>query len=606
MPIPGCQRLYERGDAGYVAADDERLDRVGALVGVDDLHVREVPGYVVLEKNAVAAHDVPRLGAHLLSFAGVVHLGQGGHGACHLAPLLELGEAEAHELHVGYLGEHGGELGLDELEARYGLAELHPLFGVVQRRLVRGDGVPYRLPGHPTARRREHLVRVLERVGAFEPVSGRDANVLQMYVRLPHGALAHLAHYELRGVAGVVLPVLVLLQHKGLDLPVLDAARPDDDDVGEGGVADQAFLTVQPPLVAVPARRGLEHHGVGAVIRLGQAPGPDLFHPRHLREPPLLLLLRAADRHRPHREPRVDPEERVQAPVPARHLYRHEPSRKLAHPGTPVALYRATRYPQLGDLRNQLERKLSLLPVLVDHGYDLGVRERPHPVADRALLIRKQLVEQVIVGPERPGNVGDHWRSSLCEPPRTPTLTGPEPLRKFIKNDIINIDKFRRERGGGGFGGAGRAVIGEDDAEGSVLERDQDAGRLPVAYTPPRAGEAGVRELHHGADTRDQCRRDERLAEHGVSATAASGGEGLREGGMGAAGDEESALLRDHAPGGTEVPGDKGKIRGPFAAGKRGDRVAAQRTLRLGWEKEAGCRTGSERWPFSGRARLGA
>src|SRR3712207_8471039 len=50
-------------------------------------------------------------------------------------------------------------------------------------------------------------------------------------------------------------PVLVLLQHESLDLPVLDVARPDDDDVGEGGVADPAFFPVQHPLVAVPADR---------------------------------------------------------------------------------------------------------------------------------------------------------------------------------------------------------------------------------------------------------------------------------------------------------------------------------------------------------------
>src|ERR687893_1420618 len=314
--MPGGQRLYERGDAGYVAADDERLDRVGALVGVDDLHVREVPGYVVLEKNAVAAHDVPRLGAHLLSFAGVVHLGQGGHGACHLAPLLELGEAVAHELHVGYLGEHGGELGLDELEARYGLAELHPLLGVLERRLVGGYGVPDGLPRDPAPRRGQHLVGVLEGVGPLELVGRRNPHVLERYVGLPDGALAHLALYELGGVAGVVLAALVFLQHEALDLAVLDVSGPDDDDVGEGGVADPTLLTVEDPLVAFAPGRRLEHDGVRAVVGLCEAPGPDLLHPRHLGQPALLLLLAPADGYRSHREPRVDAEERVEAPVP--------------------------------------------------------------------------------------------------------------------------------------------------------------------------------------------------------------------------------------------------------------------------------------------------
>src|SRR4051812_10776752 len=44
--------------AGDVAADDQRLDRIGAFVGVDRLDVGEVPGDVVVQDNPVAAHDV--------------------------------------------------------------------------------------------------------------------------------------------------------------------------------------------------------------------------------------------------------------------------------------------------------------------------------------------------------------------------------------------------------------------------------------------------------------------------------------------------------------------------------------------------------------------
>ena len=55
--------VSERGDAGDVAADDQRLDGVGALVGVHDLHVGHVPGDVVLQQQAVAAEDVPGLRA---------------------------------------------------------------------------------------------------------------------------------------------------------------------------------------------------------------------------------------------------------------------------------------------------------------------------------------------------------------------------------------------------------------------------------------------------------------------------------------------------------------------------------------------------------------
>src|SRR5918994_1380544 len=219
-----------------------------------------------------------------------------------------------------------------------------------------------------------------------------------MYVRLPDGAFAHLALYQVRGEARVVLAVLVLLEHEGLYLPVLHVARPDDDEIRECGVADPTLLPVKDPIVPVATGRRLQHHGVRTVVGLRKAPGPDLLHPRHLGEPPSFLLLGTTDGHGPHREPGMDPEESIQAPVPARHLDRDEPGGDLAHARTPVLLDRATRYVQGGDFRYELERELGLLPVLVDYRDDLGVSESPNPVPDLTLLLREQLVEQIVVG----------------------------------------------------------------------------------------------------------------------------------------------------------------------------------------------------------------
>src|SRR5215203_1724924 len=141
----------------------------------------------------------------------------------------------------------------------------------------------YGLPGNAAAGGRQDLVGVLEGVGAFEAVLVGDVYVVQVYVRLPDGALAHLARYELGGVAGLVLAVLIFFEDEGLDLAVFDVAGPDDDEVGEGGVADPTFLPVEDPTVPVAAGRGLEHNGVRAVVGLRQAPGSDLLHPRHPR-----------------------------------------------------------------------------------------------------------------------------------------------------------------------------------------------------------------------------------------------------------------------------------------------------------------------------------
>src|SRR5919205_1540717 len=56
--------LHEGAHACDVPADDQRLDRLGALVGVDDLDVAHVADDVVLEQDPVAAEHVARLGDH--------------------------------------------------------------------------------------------------------------------------------------------------------------------------------------------------------------------------------------------------------------------------------------------------------------------------------------------------------------------------------------------------------------------------------------------------------------------------------------------------------------------------------------------------------------
>src|SRR6266540_7216036 len=54
----------ERADTGDVLPDDERLDGLGALVGVDGLDVGHVPHDVEVQQDAVAAEQVPCLPAH--------------------------------------------------------------------------------------------------------------------------------------------------------------------------------------------------------------------------------------------------------------------------------------------------------------------------------------------------------------------------------------------------------------------------------------------------------------------------------------------------------------------------------------------------------------
>src|SRR5690349_2981303 len=67
-------------DTGDVPSDDQGLDGLRALVGVQGLDVGHVPDDVEVEQDAVPAEQIAGLGHHLASLAGVVHLGDGRNG----------------------------------------------------------------------------------------------------------------------------------------------------------------------------------------------------------------------------------------------------------------------------------------------------------------------------------------------------------------------------------------------------------------------------------------------------------------------------------------------------------------------------------------------
>src|SRR6516162_5039096 len=60
----------EGAGTGDVPAHDERLDGLGAFVGVDRLDVGHVPHDVEVQQDAVAAEQVPRLGDDLSRLPG--------------------------------------------------------------------------------------------------------------------------------------------------------------------------------------------------------------------------------------------------------------------------------------------------------------------------------------------------------------------------------------------------------------------------------------------------------------------------------------------------------------------------------------------------------
>jgi len=135
---------------------------------------------------------------------------------------------------------------------------------------------------------------VAEAVAALQAVLLGHAHVHQLDVGLPDRSQRGLSLHHGGVVAG-----RALLHHEAAHVAVL-ASCPDQHHVGERAIADPALPPVQHVLVAVLARLGLQHHGVRAVLGLGQREGADLLERRHPRQPALALLVGAEHVDRLH------------------------------------------------------------------------------------------------------------------------------------------------------------------------------------------------------------------------------------------------------------------------------------------------------------------
>src|SRR5689334_17908885 len=212
----------------------------------------------------------------------------------------------------------------------------------------------------------------------------------------------------------------------------------------------------------------------------------------------------------------MDAEERRHAGVAARQLQHHQPRGERAHAGAAVALDRRAGDAQRGQLRDDLEGKLGALPILVDDGNHVTVAERTHLVADRALLIREQLIHAVEVGAERAGDVCDHRVPSFmyCEllkitlsgtPGRSEGLQSPSTVRRHFTAASADACCDRRRssasplpagRGGRGVRTPARTSRATSAAT-RVYERDRDG-----LYCAPRAAASVSRRVRRASEIR--------------------------------------------------------------------------------------------------------
>jgi len=189
-----------------------------------------------------------------------------------------------------------------------------------------------------------------------------------------------------------------LLHDEAFDLAILHVTGPDDDVVGERGVADPFLLPVQDPVGAVAARGGGEAtRDPGADVGLGQPERADLLHPGHLRQPPLLLLLGAEQVDRPHRQAAVHAHERGDRRVGPGQLHRDHPVQERAAARAAVAVVGRAGDAQPREPRDQVVRELLPGPVVVDDRLDLLGHELPRAPEGVPAVVVQQLLQAVEV-----------------------------------------------------------------------------------------------------------------------------------------------------------------------------------------------------------------
>ena len=161
--------------------------------------------------------------------------------------------------------------------------------------------MPERLPGDGLAGLGQHRVGVLEGACPGEAGVGGHVDVVELDLGLPDGAVGGFAGDALGVVAGNrVRGAVGVFDDEGADVAVV-VAGPDDDEVGDGAVADPAFGAVQGPAATGCATgAGGEADDVAAVVGFGEGERAEPVDRGQGGEPAGLLLLGAEQPDRGH------------------------------------------------------------------------------------------------------------------------------------------------------------------------------------------------------------------------------------------------------------------------------------------------------------------
>src|SRR5215467_4700278 len=381
----------ERVEAGDVPADDEGMDVVRALVGVDGLQIHHVADHRMLVDDAGGAQDVTGQPRRVERDLHVVHLGHRNLLRAHLLQIFQSAELQAQELRLGDLGDHPDELLLHELERRDRLAELDALLRVLERPIVAAHRGADGAPRDAVARLVETAQRAAQALHVRKLVRERNLAVLEGELGGDRGAHRELA-VDVERRESRRAP----LDQVAVDLAVV-LLRPHHRDVGDRAVGDPELRAVEDVAVALALRPRLHPARVGAVVGLGETETAHLLAARHRGQPPVLLRLGAIGVDRVHHQAALHRRPRAQPGVAALELLHDQPVGNVAEPRAAVALERGAEHTELAELRDELDRKRAGTMVIGDQREEL----RLHPVADRVadhpVFFGQEALDRVVV-----------------------------------------------------------------------------------------------------------------------------------------------------------------------------------------------------------------
>src|SRR3954469_15002564 len=152
FPLPP---LLERAQPRDRLAEYQRVDVVGALVGIDALQILHMAHRCVLGEDAVGAQKPPRLAGDVGGDTDVVALGKRDLLWSEGARVLHATEVEREKLTFDQLGQHVSEPPLLELEPGDWFSKHHSVAGVSECFLVTRLRRTHCTPGNPVPRLRK-------------------------------------------------------------------------------------------------------------------------------------------------------------------------------------------------------------------------------------------------------------------------------------------------------------------------------------------------------------------------------------------------------------------------------------------------------------------